>query len=106
MKLPFILTRSDNKLAHADQSPPSLAMGSFPPGKPVKQNLIQTYLEFWFPVLLAIGVFEWMQFRQSDGMGISLPFLISWMLMPAIAWKISQTDKGKAVSIDENKNYS
>ena len=43
----------------------------------------------WFPVLLSIGVFEWMQYIHADGMGISLPFLIAWMLLPAIAWKIS-----------------
>ena len=45
--------------------------------------------EMWFPVLLAIGVFEWIQYIQSEGIGISLPFLIAWMMSPAIAWKIS-----------------
>ncbi|HEY2650167.1 MAG TPA: cyclic beta 1-2 glucan synthetase, partial [Puia sp.] len=66
----------------------------------VNRNLFQTYIYMWFPVVLAIGVFEWMQYKQSDGMGISLPFLIAWMLIPAIAWKISLADKGKVVELN------
>lgn len=67
------------------------------------KNLFQTYLSMWFPVLLSIGVFEWIQYKQADGMGISLPFLISWMLLPAVAWKISLSDKNKAVVLDEKQ---
>jgi cyclic beta-1,2-glucan synthetase len=66
-------------------------------------NLIQCYLSMWFPVLLAITAFEWMQYKQADGMGISLPFLIAWMLVPAVVWKISLSDKGKAVILDEKQ---
>src|SRR5262249_46719022 len=39
------------------------------------RNLFQTYVAMWFPVLLAIGVFEWLQYRHADGIGVSLPFL-------------------------------
>ena len=67
------------------------------------KNLFQTYITMWFPVLLSITIFEWMQYVQADGMGISLPFLIAWMLMPAIAWKISLPDKSKIVSLDEKQ---
>jgi cyclic beta-1,2-glucan synthetase len=67
------------------------------------RNLFQTYLFMWFPVLLSIGVFEWLQYARADGMGVSLPFLIAWMLLPAIAWKISLPDKGKIVSLDEKQ---
>jgi cyclic beta-1,2-glucan synthetase len=67
------------------------------------KNLFQTYITMWFPVLLAVAVFEWMQYMQADGMAISLPFLISWMLAPAIAWKISVSDKGKLVILDEKQ---
>src|SRR5450432_4505303 len=67
------------------------------------KNLFQTYITMWFPVLLAIGVFEWLQYKQSDGTGISLPFLIAWMLVPAVAWKISLTDKTKAVDLNANQ---
>ena len=67
------------------------------------KNLFQTYRTMWFPVLLAAGVFEWMQYIQAEGRGVSLPFLIAWMLFPAVAWKISQTDKGKPVSLDEKQ---
>ena len=67
------------------------------------KNLFQTYIEMWFPVLLAIGVFEWLQFKHSDGIGISLPFLIAWMMSPAIAWKISLPDKGKVVDLSESQ---
>ena len=66
-------------------------------------NLFQSYVSMWFPVLLSISVFEWMQYKQTAGMGVSLPFLISWMLMPAVAWKISLSDKGKAVKLDEKQ---
>ena len=44
-----------------------------------------------------------MQFRQSDGVGVSLPFLIAWMLVPAVAWKISLSDKNKVVHLDEKQ---
>jgi cyclic beta-1,2-glucan synthetase len=64
------------------------------------KNLFQTYITMWFPVLLAVGVFEWLQYKQSDGMGISIPFLIAWMLVPAVAWKISLTDKTKTVNLN------
>ncbi|HEY8733136.1 MAG TPA: glucoamylase family protein, partial [Puia sp.] len=67
------------------------------------KNLFHTYLSMWFPVLLAIGVFEWMQYIQAAGMGISLPFLIAWMLSPAVAWKISLSDKSKAVVLDDKQ---
>jgi cyclic beta-1,2-glucan synthetase len=67
------------------------------------KNLFQTYLSMWFPVLLAIAVFEWMQFKQTDGMGVSLPFLIAWMLVPAVAWKISLSDKRKTADLDEKQ---
>ena len=67
------------------------------------KNLFQTYLSMWFPVLLAIGVFEWMQYKHSDGTGVSLPFLIAWMLLPAVTWKISLSDKDKAVILDEKQ---
>ncbi len=66
-------------------------------------NLFQTYKNMWFPVLLAIGVFEWMQFKQSDGMTVSVPFLIAWMLIPAVAWKISLSDKSKIVDLSEKQ---
>ncbi len=67
------------------------------------KNLFQTYIEMWFPVLLAIGVFEWLQYKQSEGIGISLPFLIAWMISPAIAWKISLRDKSKVVDLNESQ---
>jgi cyclic beta-1,2-glucan synthetase len=67
------------------------------------KNLFQTYTSMWFPVLLAIGVFEWLQYKHSDGMGVSLPFLIAWMLAPAVAWKISLADKDKAVDLNESQ---
>jgi cyclic beta-1,2-glucan synthetase len=74
--------------------------------KKSNKNLLQTYITMWFPVLLSLGVFYWMQYVHADGMGISLPFLIAWMLIPAIAWKISLPDKSKVVSLDEKqKNY-
>jgi hypothetical protein len=57
----------------------------------------------WFPVLLSIGVFEWLQYIQAGGMGVSLPFLIAWMLLPAVTWKISLSDKSKVISLDEKQ---
>src|SRR5450432_738126 len=67
------------------------------------KNIFQTYISMWFPVLLAIGVFEWMQYKHSDGTGVSLPFLIAWMLLPAVTWKISLSNKDKAVILDEKQ---
>ncbi|HZZ75583.1 MAG TPA: cyclic beta 1-2 glucan synthetase, partial [Puia sp.] len=58
------------------------------------RNLFQTYLVMWFPVLLSIAIFEWLQYKQSDGIGVSIPLLIAWMISPAIAWKISLPDRG------------
>ena len=40
---------------------------------------------------------------SAEGIGISLPFLIAWMMSPAIAWKISLPDKGKMVDLDETQ---
>ncbi len=66
-------------------------------------NLFQSYLYMWFPVVLAVGVFEWMQYKQSEGMAVSVPFLIAWMIMPAVAWKISLSDKLKTIHLDEKQ---
>ena len=40
---------------------------------------------------------------MSEGIGISVPFLIAWMMSPAIAWKISLPDKIKKVDLNENE---
>jgi cyclic beta-1,2-glucan synthetase len=72
-------------------------------GKRKNNSLVQSYSFMWFPVFLAIVTFIWIQYKQMPGMGISLPFLISWMLVPAIAWKISLSDKGKAVNLDDKQ---
>ena len=71
--------------------------------KAKNNNLLQSYLSMWFPVLFAIAVFEWMNYLHADGMGVGLPFLIAWVLVPAIAWKISLSDKGKKVNLDERQ---
>jgi cyclic beta-1,2-glucan synthetase len=68
-----------------------------------RHTLFQSYLSMWFPVLLAIAVFEWMQYKAADGAAISLPFLIAWMLIPAVTWKISLPDKSRAVKMDEKQ---
>ena len=57
----------------------------------------------WFPVVLAIAVFIWMQHIHSEGIGIGLPFLIAWMLIPAVAWKASLPDKDKSISLDKKQ---
>ncbi|HEV3224531.1 MAG TPA: glucoamylase family protein [Puia sp.] len=67
------------------------------------KNLFQTYVSMWFPVLLALGVYIWMHFEQSGGMIICIPFLVAWMLIPAIAWRISLSDKTKAVDLNEKQ---
>jgi cyclic beta-1,2-glucan synthetase len=67
------------------------------------QNLFRTYVSMWFPVLLSLGVYVWMHFEQSGGMIISIPFLIAWMLIPAIAWRISISDKSKTVDLNEKQ---
>ncbi|HEY4967587.1 MAG TPA: glucoamylase family protein, partial [Puia sp.] len=67
------------------------------------KNLMQTYVSMWFPVLLAIAVFVCIQSIHSNGMGVSLPFLIAWMLIPAVTWKISLPDKTRVVSLDEDQ---
>ena len=67
------------------------------------KNLFQAYISMWFPVLLALGVYVWMHFEQSGGMIISLPFLVAWMLIPAISWRISLSDKSKKVDLNEKQ---
>jgi cyclic beta-1,2-glucan synthetase len=67
------------------------------------KNLFRTYLSMWFPVLLALVVFEWMRYTAAEGMGISIPFLLAWIGVPFIAWKISLPDKIKKVYLDENQ---
>jgi cyclic beta-1,2-glucan synthetase len=66
-------------------------------------TLFESYLRMWFPVLLSIAAFIWMQYIHADGIGISLPFLIAWMLSPAIAWRISLPDKSKSVDLNEKE---
>jgi cellobiose phosphorylase len=67
------------------------------------KNLFQTYLVMWFPVLLAVGVFEWLQYIHSDAIGVSMPILVAWMLSPAIAWKISQPAKGRLIELNDSQ---
>ena len=67
------------------------------------RNLLQTYVSMWFPVVLAISVFIWIQHIHSEGIGIGLPFLIAWMLIPAVAWKASLPDKDKSISLDKKQ---
>jgi cyclic beta-1,2-glucan synthetase len=71
--------------------------------KQKNNTLFESYLRMWFPVLLSIAVFVWMQYIHADGIGISLPFLIVWMLSPAIAWRISLPDKSTFVDLNEKE---
>ena len=65
------------------------------------KNLFQNYLNMWFPPVLAIIVFFWIQTLKSSGSGIATPFLILWVISPAIAWRISLSDKKKTVNLNE-----
>jgi cellobiose phosphorylase len=66
-------------------------------------TLFESYLRMWFPVLLSIAAFIWMQYIHADGIAISLPFLIAWMLSPALAWRISLPDKSKSIDLNEKE---
>ena len=66
-------------------------------------TLLQSYLTMWFPVLLSVISFEWMRQIRADGLAISLPFLVAWILVPAITWKISLPDKRTLVIMDEKQ---
>jgi cyclic beta-1,2-glucan synthetase len=67
------------------------------------KNLFHTYAFMWFPVVLALGVYFWMHFEHASGMIISLPFLAAWMLIPAITWRISLSDKSKTIDLNEKQ---
>jgi cyclic beta-1,2-glucan synthetase len=67
------------------------------------KNLFQTYAFMWFPVALALGVYFWMHYEHASGIIISLPFLVAWMLIPAITWRISLSDKSKTVDLSEKQ---
>jgi cyclic beta-1,2-glucan synthetase len=67
------------------------------------KNLFKTYVSMWFPVVLALGVYIWMHFEHSAGMITSLPFLVIWMLIPAVTWRISLPDKSKTVDLNEKQ---
>ena len=66
-------------------------------------TLFESYLRMWFPVVLSIAAFVWMQYIHADGIGISLPFLVVWMLSPALAWRISLPDKSKSIDLNEKE---
>ena len=67
------------------------------------KTLFQNYIVMWFPVVLALGVYVWMHLEHADGIIISIPFLVAWMLIPAITWRISLSDKSKTIDLHEKQ---
>ncbi|HEY4154751.1 MAG TPA: cyclic beta 1-2 glucan synthetase, partial [Puia sp.] len=70
------------------------------------ETILSSYISMWFPPVLAALVFGWMSYENTPGIEVSLPFLIGWLLVPAITWKISLPYKGKAVELsDDQKKF-
>ena len=70
------------------------------------ETFFRSYLSMWFPPLLSLAIFDWMSYQETEGIEITLPFLIGWMLVPAITWKISLPYKGKSIDLsDEQKKF-
>lgn len=67
------------------------------------ETFFSSYLSMWFPPVLALFVFGWMSYGETTGIEITLPFLIGWLLVPAITWKISLPYKGKANDLSEEQ---
>ncbi len=44
-----------------------------------------------------------MHYEHASGIIISIPFLVAWMLIPAITWRISLPDKSKTVDLSEKQ---
>jgi cellobiose phosphorylase len=65
-----------------------------------------SFLSMWFPPVLSVLIFAWMSSHNTPGMEITLPFLIGWLVVPAITWKISLPYKGKPIILtDEQKKF-
>ncbi|MFI5124380.1 MAG: GH36-type glycosyl hydrolase domain-containing protein [Chitinophagales bacterium] len=70
------------------------------------ETFFRSYLSMWFPSVLSLVVFGWMSYQETEGIEITLPFLIGWLLVPAITWKISLPYKGKSIDLsDEQKKF-
>jgi cyclic beta-1,2-glucan synthetase len=65
------------------------------------KSISQFYGYMWFPPFLAITVYFWMHYEKSAGIEISILFLICWMLVPAVSWRISLSDKKKSAKLSE-----
>ncbi len=70
------------------------------------KTFFRSYLSMWFPPVIALLVFGWMSYWDAPGIEVTLPFLIGWLVVPAITWKISLPYKGKPVVLnDEQKKF-
>ncbi|MFI5124264.1 MAG: GH36-type glycosyl hydrolase domain-containing protein [Chitinophagales bacterium] len=70
------------------------------------KNFFGSFFSMWVPSVVSLLIFGWMSYRNTSGMEITLPFLIGWLIAPAITWKISLPYKGKTVVLsDEQKKF-
>ncbi|HVY75662.1 MAG TPA: glucoamylase family protein [Puia sp.] len=52
-------------------------------------RFFSAYWSMWYSPLLALLILGWMGYQNTADMEIALPFLISWILAPAVVWRIS-----------------
>lgn len=67
------------------------------------KTFLGSFLTMWFPPVLSVLIFAWMSYRNSAALELTLPFLIGWLVVPAITWKISLPYKGKTVVLSEEQ---
>ena len=60
------------------------------PGKNIEQDLPHTYARMWISPCIGVVMLIYILFNQPINLLVALPFLVLWILSPAITWLISR----------------
>ena len=66
-----------------------------------KENIGQSYLLMWFPVLFAVALFIYLSIKAPLALLVALPILILWSLSPLVAWWVSHSFAVKGAKISD-----
>ncbi len=70
----------------------------------VNNSLAGTYLSMWFAPFISFVILSYLLTHSAITSVVAMPFLIAWILSPAIAWVISLPRRNADSKLSENQN--
>lgn len=69
-----------------------------------RKNIANAYLKIWFAPLLSVVTFVYLSVYFPPILFIALPFLLSWLASPVVAWYVSRPGPEKNIRLAPAKN--